>query len=40
VVEDVLKEGQWVRVLVKDVDPKSGKISLTMKEVDQSNLKR
>ncbi|HRU40030.1 MAG TPA: S1 RNA-binding domain-containing protein, partial [Candidatus Goldiibacteriota bacterium] len=37
-VEDVLKEGQWVRVLVKDVDPKTGKISLTMKEVDQSNL--
>jgi polyribonucleotide nucleotidyltransferase len=39
-VEDVLKEGQWVRVLVKDVDPRSGKISLTMKEVDQSNLKK
>lgn len=38
VVEDVLKEGQWVRVLVKDVDPRSGKISLTMKEVDQTNL--
>jgi polyribonucleotide nucleotidyltransferase len=40
VVEDVLKEGQWVRVLVKDVDPKTGKISLTMKEVDQSNLQK
>ena len=38
VVEDVLREGQWVRVLVKDVDPRSGKISLTMKEVDQTNL--
>ncbi len=39
-VEDVLKEGQWVRVLVKDVDPRSGKISLTMKEVDQTNLQK
>ncbi|HDQ25435.1 MAG TPA: polyribonucleotide nucleotidyltransferase [bacterium] len=34
-VEDVLKEGQRVKVLVKEVDRKTGKISLTMKDVEQ-----
>ncbi|MBP7791619.1 MAG: polyribonucleotide nucleotidyltransferase [Candidatus Goldbacteria bacterium] len=37
-VDEVLKEGQKVRVIVKDIDPKTGKISLSMKEVDQSGL--
>ncbi|HDT15142.1 MAG TPA: S1 RNA-binding domain-containing protein, partial [Firmicutes bacterium] len=34
-VEDYLKEGQVVNVVVKKVDRKTGKISLTMKDVDQ-----
>lgn len=34
-VEDVLKEGQKVKVLVKDIDRKTGKISLSMKDVQQ-----
>lgn len=34
-VEDVLKEGQRVKVLVKDIDRKTGKISLSMKDVQQ-----
>ncbi|MFP4466200.1 MAG: polyribonucleotide nucleotidyltransferase [Candidatus Goldiibacteriota bacterium] len=34
-VEDYLKEGQVVNVVVKEVDRKTGKISLTMKDVDQ-----
>jgi len=37
-VEEVLKEGQRVRVIVKEIDSKTGKISLSMKEVDQSGL--
>ncbi len=37
-VEEVLKEGQKVRVIVKEIDQKTGKISLSMKEVDQSGL--
>jgi polyribonucleotide nucleotidyltransferase len=37
-VEDVLVEGQMVMVVVKDVDPKTGKISLSMKDADQSLL--
>jgi polyribonucleotide nucleotidyltransferase len=37
-VEEVLKEGQKVRVIVKEIDSKTGKISLSMKEVDQSGL--
>lgn len=37
-VEEVLKEGQRVRVIVKDIDQKTGKIALSMKEVDQSGL--
>ncbi|MCX8093258.1 MAG: polyribonucleotide nucleotidyltransferase [Candidatus Goldbacteria bacterium] len=37
-VEEVLKEGQKVRVMVKEIDTKTGKISLSMKEVDQSGL--
>lgn len=37
-VDEVLKEGQRVRVIVKDIEPKTGKISLSMKEVDQSGL--
>jgi polyribonucleotide nucleotidyltransferase len=37
-VEDVLVEGQYVMVVVKDVDPKTGKISLSMKDADQSLL--
>ncbi len=34
-VEDALKEGQRVKVLVKDIDRKTGKISLSMKDVQQ-----
>ncbi len=37
-VDEVLREGQKVRVIVKDIDQKTGKISLSMKEVDQSGL--
>lgn len=37
-VDEVLKQGQKVRVIVKDIDSKTGKISLSMKEVDQSGL--
>lgn len=37
-VEEVLKEGQKVRVIVKEIDHKTGRISLSMKEVDQSGL--
>jgi polyribonucleotide nucleotidyltransferase len=34
-VTDVLTEGQKVVVLVKDVDSKTGKIALSMKDVEQ-----
>ncbi|MCX7698130.1 MAG: polyribonucleotide nucleotidyltransferase [Candidatus Goldbacteria bacterium] len=37
-VEEVLKQGQKVRVVVKEIDTKTGRISLSMKEVDQSGL--
>ncbi len=32
-VEDVVKEGDWLKVKVMDVDPKTGKISLSHKDV-------
>jgi polyribonucleotide nucleotidyltransferase len=32
-VEDVLKEGQEIEVKIIDIDPKSGKIKLSRKEL-------